>query len=86
METYIDWMQSCSLITMTSHPALSLPCGFTPGGLPVGAQIVGRYRGEADLLSFAAAWEAALGVASRRPNLDGGRRGPGAAGIVDGDD
>lgn len=69
MATYIDWMQSCSLITMTSHPALSLPCGFTPGGLPVGAQIVGRYRGEAELLSFAAAWEAALGVAARRPAL-----------------
>ena len=69
MATYIDWMQSCSLITMTSHPALSLPCGFTPEGLPVGAQIVGRYRGEADLLAFAAAWEAALGVSSRRPTL-----------------
>jgi amidase len=69
MATYIDWMQSCSLITMTSHPALSLPCGFTPEGLPVGAQIVGRYRGEADLLAFAAAWETALGIASRRPAL-----------------
>ena len=69
MATYIDWMQSCSLITMTSHPALSLPCGFTPGGLPIGAQIVGRYRGEAELLAFAAAWETALGVASRRPAL-----------------
>ena len=67
MATYIDWMQSCSLITMTSHPALSLPCGFTPEGLPVGAQIVGRYRGEAELLAFAAAWEAALGISSRRP-------------------
>ena len=69
MATYIDWMQSCSLITMTSHPALSLPCGFTPEGLPVGAQIVGRYRGEADLLAFASAWEAALGISSRRPSL-----------------
>ena len=69
MATYIDWMQSCSLITMTSHPALSLPCGFTPEGLPVGAQIVGRYGGEADLLSFAAAWEAALAISSRRPAL-----------------
>ena len=69
MTTYIDWMQSCSLITMTSHPALSLPCGFTPEGLPVGAQIVARYRGEADLLGFAAAWEAALGISTRRPAL-----------------
>ena len=71
MATYIDWMQSCSLITMTSHPALSLPCGFTPGGLPVGVQIVGRYHGETELLAFAAAWEAALGVASHRPDLAG---------------
>ena len=69
MATYIDWMQSCSLITMTSHPALSLPCGFTDEGLPVSAQIVGRYRGEADLLAFAAAWEEALGISSRRPAL-----------------
>ena len=69
MATYIDWMQSCSLITMTSHPAISLPCGFTPAGLPVGAQVVGRYRGEADLLSFSAAWEAALAISSRRPGL-----------------
>ena len=69
MATYIDWMQSCSLITMTSHPALSLPCGFTPEGLPVGAQIVGRYGGEAGLLSFAAAWEEALAISSRRPAL-----------------
>ena len=35
----------------------------------MGAQIVGRYRGEAELLAFAAAWEAALDVASRRPAL-----------------
>ena len=69
MTTYIDWMQSSSLITMTSHPALSLPCGFTPEGLPVGAQIVARYRGEADLLGFAAAWEAALGISTRRPAM-----------------
>ena len=69
MTTYIDWMRSCSLITMTSHPALSLPCGFTPEGLPVGAQIVARYRGEADLLGFAAAWEAALGISTRRPAM-----------------
>jgi amidase len=53
METYIDWMKSCSLITLTAHPAISLPCGFTPGGLPVGIQIVGRYRGERQLLQFA---------------------------------
>lgn len=57
MDTYIDWMKSCSLITLTAHPSISLPCGFTPGGLPVGIQIVGRYRGERELLQFAYAVE-----------------------------
>lgn len=55
MPTYIDWMKSCSCITLTAHPAISLPCGFTPDGLPVGVQIVGRYRGERRLLQFARA-------------------------------
>ncbi|MGD8211202.1 MAG: amidase, partial [Desulfobacterales bacterium] len=42
METYIDWMKSCYYITVTGLPAISVPCGFTPEGLPVGMQIVGR--------------------------------------------
>ena len=53
MASYIDWMKSCSFITLTAHPAMSLPCGFTTDGLPVGIQIVGRYRGEMELLRFA---------------------------------
>ncbi len=57
MQTYIDWMNSCSLITLTGHPALSLPCGFSEQGLPVGLQIVGRYRDEQRLLAFAHALE-----------------------------
>ena len=40
-------------ITLTACPALSLPCGFTAGGLPVGLQIVGPPRGEAQLLAAA---------------------------------
>lgn len=57
MHTYIDWLKSCSLITLTEHPAISVPCGFTPEGLPVGIQIVGPHRGEEKLLGFAHAVE-----------------------------
>jgi amidase len=69
METYIDWMQSCSLITLTEHPAMAVPCGFTAGGLPVGVQIVGRHRHDFDLLQLAHAFEQVTEVARRRPAL-----------------
>lgn len=59
METYLDWMKSCYLISASGHPAISVPCGFTPEGLPVGVQIVGRYREEFRLLQFAHAFEQA---------------------------
>jgi amidase len=55
MGSYLEWMRSCSRITVTSHPAMSVPAGFTDDGLPVGLQLVGRYRGEAALLRLAAA-------------------------------
>ena len=61
-ETYIDWLAIAYAITLTAHPALSLPCGFTASGLPVGLQLVGGWQGEAALLSAAAALEADLGL------------------------
>ena len=61
-ETYVDWLAVAYAITITGHPALSLPCGFTGSGLPVGLQMVGRWHGEAALLSAAAALEADLGL------------------------
>jgi amidase len=69
METYIDWMKSCYYITMTGHPAISVPCGFTPEGLPVGVQIVGRYRDEFGVLQLAHAFEQATGFWKKRPAL-----------------
>ncbi len=67
MGSYLEWMRSCSRITVTAHPALSLPAGFTPDGLPVGVQLVGRQRGELALLRLAAAIEQATQVGRRPP-------------------
>ena len=69
MKTYIDWMESCSFITLTEHPAMSMPCGFTPEGLPVGVQIVGPYQGELSVLQLAHAFEQVTRVADRRPEV-----------------
>jgi amidase len=59
MENYLDWMKSCYYVTITSHPAISVPGGFTPEGLPVGIQIVGRYRDDFGVLQLAHAFEQA---------------------------
>ncbi len=70
-ETYLDWMRSAYLISVTGLPAISVPAGFTPDGLPVGLQLVGRRRADWDLLSLAAAFEAATGYARTAPSLPG---------------
>ena len=67
METYIDWMRSCYFITVTGLPAISVPCGFTPEGLPVGVQIVGRHQDELGVLQLAYAFEQATQCWQRRP-------------------
>jgi amidase len=54
-------------ISITGLPAISIPCGFTPDGLPLGLQIVGGPRREADVLRAAAAFEAAFPWAQHRP-------------------
>jgi amidase len=69
MTSYIEWMRSCSRISVTAHPAMSIPAGFTPGGLPVGLQLVGRHRGDLALLRLAAGIEQATGIGRRAPDL-----------------
>ncbi len=67
METYIDWMKSCYYISVTGLPAISVPCGFTADGLPVGVQIVGRHQDDFGVLQLAHAFEQATQLGKRRP-------------------
>jgi len=67
MQTYIDWMRSCIYITVTGHPAISVPCGFSDDGRPIGLQIVGRHRDDRGVLELAYAFEQATRVGHRRP-------------------
>ncbi|MBC7894684.1 MAG: amidase [Cytophagaceae bacterium] len=69
MTTYIDWMRSCWYVTFMSNPAISVPAGFTAGGLPVGIQIVGRARGDWSVLQMAHAFEQATRHGRRRPGV-----------------
>ena len=71
MTTYIDWMRSCWYVTFMSNPAISVPAGFTAGGLPVGIQIVGRHDDEWSVLQIAHAFEQATQHGKRRPALLG---------------
>jgi amidase len=69
MEGYLDWMRSAYLVSATGCPALSVPAGFTPDGLPVGVQIVGPHRADFAVLQFGNAFEQATGYGQRRPAI-----------------
>ena len=66
-ETYIDWFSITFALTMTACPTMSVPCGFTSKGLPVGVQIMGKPRGEAALLGAAKLFEEATGISRKVP-------------------
>jgi amidase len=67
LATYIQWVFLTYAISLTGLPAISVPCGFTRDGLPVGLQIVGRRRQDAAVLRAAAAFERAAPWADRFP-------------------
>jgi len=69
LDGYIAWMKSAYWISVTCRPALSVPAGFTPDGLPVGLQIVGRHRDDLSVLQMGHVFEAATGVGRRRPDV-----------------
>src|SRR5260221_1540309 len=64
-DNYVEWLAIVYAITLVCCPALSLPCGFTSSGLPVGLQMVAAPRGEAHLLAGAKVLEDILRL--RRP-------------------
>lgn len=66
-DDYLGWMRSCTLISATGCPALSVPGGFTPDGLPVGLQVVGPPRADRRVLEVGHAFEQATGHGLRRP-------------------
>ena len=66
-ETYIDWFSITLALTMTACPTISVPCGFTSEGLPVGVQIMGKPRGELALLQVAKQFEQAIGISNQLP-------------------
>ena len=61
LTSYIDWMFLTFVITLTGCPAISLPCGLTREGLPVGIQLVGRPHGDAELVRLANVVEKNIG-------------------------
>jgi amidase len=66
VDNYIDWMKACWYISATGNPAASVPAGFTPEGLPVGIQIVGRDKADFSVLQMAHGFEQATGFGRKR--------------------
>lgn len=66
-DNYVEWLGIVYAITLVCCPALSLPCGFTAAGLPVGLQMVAAPRGEARLLAGAKVLEDILGLRGTTP-------------------
>ena len=66
-DNYVSWLVMSFALTLTACPSISVPCGFTSSGLPVGLQITAPRANEAALLSAAALFEQAIGVKSGIP-------------------
>jgi amidase len=78
-DNYVQWLGIVYAITLACCPALSLPCGFTATGLPIGLQVVAPPRADARLLGGAKLIEEVLGLGAITP-IDPRRPAVGAAG------
>ncbi|CAG9186689.1 amidase [Cupriavidus pinatubonensis] len=68
LQSYIDWMYLTFVLTLTGCPVISIPVGLTSDGRPVGLQLMGRPRGDFDLLGAAHLLEQSLGMGLRTPH------------------
>ena len=71
LENYVEWLRITSAITLTACPVVAMPCALSATGLPVGMQVVGRFRGEWDAIVAAAAFEQVWGIAEQVPRTPG---------------
>jgi amidase len=69
MDSYLAWMKSAYYISTVGNPAISVPCAFSSGGLPIGIQIVGRHHDDWGVLQLAYAFEQATKIGKRRPEI-----------------
>ena len=69
MDTYHRWMECVIPASLIGLPAAAVPAGFGPSGLPMGLQIIGRYRDDLGVLQLAQGWHAATGWPAKRPAL-----------------
>jgi aspartyl-tRNA(Asn)/glutamyl-tRNA(Gln) amidotransferase subunit A len=65
---WVNWTPFTYPFNLTQQPAASVPCGFTPAGLPIGLHIVGRMFDDATVLKIAAAYEAVCNWRDRKPS------------------
>jgi amidase len=72
LKTYYHWLALTYYVTLVTNPAISLPCGVDHHGMPFGIQVIGRFRGDRDLLDAAEAMEQAFAAipALQRPRAD----------------
>jgi aspartyl-tRNA(Asn)/glutamyl-tRNA(Gln) amidotransferase subunit A len=75
-EVRAHWFPWTMPFNLTGHPAITLPCGLDADGLPIGLQLVGRFRQDAALLRVAALFEAAMQRDGLWPGIAGPRPGP----------